>query len=354
MPKVWYKVVIAIISIILLLFLIGFSILVFSEYFPEDRETLNVEGESTKELEIDKSINIITYNLGYLSLDNTQDFFMDGGKGVRPKNATTVTKNLAAVKNFIENQDADVYLFQEVDTNSKRSYYMNEYDGLKEVFNGTASFAYMFKSLYIPYPILEPVGHVESGNVTLNKFNVKEATRIALPSAYSWPKRAVMYKNPILEERVEIKGSQKELVIYNVHLDAYGKKDGKGEQLNVLIENMKAEVEKGNYVIAGGDFNQTFPDVDLEKYPVVDTKNFVPTQLSADVLPEKWKFVTDASKPTSRLLNEVYTGNYDKTQLYVIDGYIVGPNIEVRKVETIENNFSYSDHHPVKIRIKLK
>ncbi len=58
MPKVWYKVVIAIISIILLIFLLGFCILVFSEYFPEDRESLNVEGESTKELEIDKSINI--------------------------------------------------------------------------------------------------------------------------------------------------------------------------------------------------------------------------------------------------------------------------------------------------------
>lgn len=354
MPKTWYKVVIIIISIILAVFLLGFAVLVFSEYFPEDREALNIDGKSTKTLKRDEEIKFITYNLGYLSLDNTQDFFMDGGKGVRPKNATNVTKNLAAVKNFIENQNADIYLFQEVDTNAKRSYKINEYEGLKSAFEGTATFAYMFNSLYIPYPIPDTVGHVESGVVTLNKFNVKEATRVSVPSAYSWPKRAVMYKNCLLEQRIQIEDTDKELVVYNIHLDAYGKKDGKTEQLDVLVNLMKAEYEKGNYVIAGGDFNQTFPDVNTEKFPIMDTKNFVPTQISKDYLPEGWNFVTDVDKPSSRLLNEEYSGSYENTQLYVIDGYIISPNIEKIGVATIENNFSYSDHHPVKIKIKLK
>lgn len=354
MPKTWYKIVIAVVVTLLLLVVIGFSVLVFAEYFPEDVENLNIEGEKSKELKKDKTATIITYNLGYLSLDNTQDFFMDGGKSVRPKNATTVTKNLAAVKSFIENQNADIYLFQEVDTNAKRSYNINEYEQLKESFDGTSTFAYMFNSLYIPYPIFNTVGHVESGVMTLIKYNVKEATRIALPSAYSWPKRAVMYKNCLLEQRVSIEDSDKELVLYNVHLDAYGKENGKTDQLNILISKMKEEYEKGNYVIAGGDFNQTFPDVDTEKFPIVNTENFVPSQMSNDYLPKGFKFVTDLERPSSRLLNEVYSGSYDNTQLYIIDGYIVSPNIDVRSVETIENNFSYSDHQPVKLIIKLK
>ena len=112
--------------------------------------------------------------------------------------------------------------------------------------------------------------------------------------------------------------------------------------------------EKGNYVIAGGDFNQTFPGVDTEKFPIVNTENFVPSQMSNDYLPKGFKFVTDLERPSSRLLNEVYSGSYDNTQLYIIDGYIVSPNIDVRSVETIENNFSYSDHQPVKLKIKLK
>ena len=65
-------------------------------------------------------------------------------------------------------------------------------------------------------------------------------------------------------------------------------------------------------------------------------------------------FAPYASKWTSRLLNEVYSGNYDNTQLYVIDGFLLSPNIESKSVITIENGFSYSDHHPVKIRIELK
>lgn len=354
MPKTWYKVVIIIISIILGLFLLGFSLLVFSEYFPEERETLNIDGKSTKILKKDEEIKIITYNLGYLSLDNTQDFFMDGGKGVRPKNATNVTKNLAAIKNFMENSNADIYLFQEVDTNAKRSYKINEYEGLKAAFDGTATFAYMFNSLYIPYPIPETVGHVESGVVTFNKYDVKEAIRVSLPSAYGWPKRAVMYKNCLLEQRISVEGTDKELVIYNIHLDAYGKKDGKTEQLDVLFNLMKEEYEKGNYVIAGGDFNQTFPNVNTEKFPIIDTKNFAPIQISKDYLPEGWQFVTDVEKPSSRLLNEEYSGSYENTQLYVIDGYIISPNIESKSVVTIENGFSYSDHQPVRIKIKLK
>lgn len=350
-----YKKIIIILTFTLLVLLtIGFLILVFSEYKPKKFEALSIEGTSNKELELDKSVDIITYNLGYLSLDSSQDFFMDGGKGVMPKDSSNVKKNLIGVKEFIKNQDADIYLFQEVDIKSKRSYYINEYEGLKEAFDGTSTFAYMFKSLYIPYPLFNPVGHVESGNATFNKYHVISATRIALPDANTFPKKVVMYKNPILEERIKINGTTKELIVYNVHLDAYGSSGGKGKQLEVLLESMKKEVEKGNYVIAGGDFNQIFPDTDLKKFPLVDTSHFFPTKLNHEDIPKDWKFVTDYSKPTSRLLNEFYSGSYENTQLYIIDGYIVGPNIEVMNVEVIENNFLYSDHQPVRVEIKLK
>lgn len=354
MPKTWIKVMIIVLVVIAAIFFIGFSALVLSEYFPEDEEILTVQGEPTKEVKIGDTVNIITYNLGYLSLDNTQDFFMDGGKGVRPKSATNVSKNLAAVKNFMQNQDADIYLFQEVDTNAKRSYKVNQYEGLKSEFKGTSTFAYMFNSLYIPYPIFDTVGHVESGLATFNKLDTIEATRIALPSAYSWPKRAVMYKNCLVEHRINIRESDKELVVYNIHLDAYGKEEGKTEQLDILIAAMQEEYAKGNYVIAGGDFNQTFPGVDTVKFPIINTENYVPNQLPADYLPEGWKFAVDKDSPTTRLLNEEYSGNYENTQLYIVDGFVISPNIECTLVETIENNFSYSDHHPVKINIKLK
>jgi len=353
MPKTWYKNLLTIFGIILTLIIICFIIIVFNEYFPEDRENLSIDGKSEKTLKVGDNPTIITYNLGYLSLDNTQDFFMDGGKSVRPSNATNVTKNLSALKTFLQNQGADIYLFQEVDKKAKRSYFINEYNGLIEDFQGTSSYATMFKALYIPYPIYYPLGHVESGIATLNNYNLEQSTRIALPSHSSWPKRAVMYKNPALKEIIPIEDNDKKLVVYNVELDSYGSKGDNLDQLKVLMDDMVAEYEKGNYCIAGGDFNQTFPNVDLEQFPLLDSKNFYPTQFSENDIPQGWKFVTDTTKPTARLLNTAYSGNYDNTQLYIIDGYIISPNIGVKSVETIENNFSYSNHHPVKIKIEL-
>ena len=354
MPKTWLSALKIIGIVIIALIFIIFTIIVLAEYFPDDIEILNITGEGNKELEIGKDVNIITYNLGYLSLDNTQDFFMDGGKGVRPESATNVTKNMSALQNFIETQKADIYLFQEVDTKAKRSYYINQYEGLKKNFNGNTVFTYMFNSLYIPYPIFNPVGHVESGLATFNNYKVREATRVALPNANAWPKRAVMYKNCLLIERIPVKDSQKELVLINLHLDAYGKGDGKLEQLEILKQIMEDEYNKGNYVIAGGDFNATFPGVNMETFPIIDDKNYVPGTIDENFLSEGWKFAVDKEAPTSRLLNEEYSGNYDNTQLYVIDGFVISPNVELKEVNTIENGFSYSDHQPVEMTIQLK
>ncbi|MDO4282243.1 MAG: endonuclease/exonuclease/phosphatase family protein [Clostridia bacterium] len=347
------KIVIGIIVFIILLLVVGFSVLMLTEYEPEDIEELTVEGEATKKLKQDEDIKLLTYNLGYLSLDSTQDFFMDGGESVMPKTASNVNKNLAAIQNLIQNEDADIYLFQEVDYKAKRSYNMNQYEGLKKDFDGTATYAFYHKCLYIPYPIFNSVGHVESGMTILNKFALT-ATRIALPSAYSWPMRAVMFKRCLMVQRMQVENCDKELVVINLHLEAYDDGNTRLEQLEILKNLMLEEYEKGNYVIAGGDFNQKFPVVDNSKYPVLDDSHFSAATIPEDFLPEKWKYAVDGSKPTSRLLNEVYSGNYDNTQLYVIDGYILSPNVELKSVETIENSFSYSDHQPVRLTVKLK
>lgn len=346
------KIIIGIVVIILILLLIGFGVLMITEYMPEEVEELSIDGKATKTLKQDEEIKLLTYNLGYLSLDSTQDFFMDGGKNVMPKTASNVNKNLAALQNLIENEDADIYLFQEVDYKAKRSYNMNQYEGLKKDFKGEATYAFYHKCLYIPYPIFNPVGHVEGGMAILNKFS-STATRVALPSAYSWPMRAVMFKRCLMVERMKINESDKELVLINLHLEAYDDGNTRLEQLEILKKLMIDEYNKGNYVIAGGDFNQKFPVVDNSIYPVLDDSHFSAATIPEDFLPEKWQYAVDGSKPTSRLLNETYSGNYDNTQLYVIDGYILSPNIELKKVETIENAFSYSDHQPVRLSVKL-
>ena len=61
----------------------------------------------------------------------------------------------------------------------------------------------------------------------------------------------------------------------------------------------------------------------------------------------------DDSYPTCRLLNQPYTGDYETSQVYVLDGFIVSDNLEVELVEVVDTNFEYTDHQPVKLKVRF-
>ena len=57
--------------------------------------------------------------------------------------------------------------------------------------------------------------------------------------------------------------------------------------------------------------------------------------------------------PTCRLLNAPYTGDYETSQTYVIDGFIVSPNVKVESVQVVNVDFKYTDHQPVRLTVTL-
>lgn len=355
--KGFFTIIFFIIIFLIIIFLIGMAggflvFLAMTEFNPQDIMDVEVLGKATKQLKENEDIKLLTYNLGYLSLDKTQDFFMDGGKNAQPETDENVKKNLEGVNNIIKTQNPDICLLQEIDFSAKRSFNINEYDGLRNEFNGTSAYTTYHKCAFIPYPVTNMIQDVDSGMVTLNKFT-STVQRKALPQAYSWPMSMVMFKRCLQISKIDIENLDKKLVTINVHLEAYDDGGVREQQLEILKEIMEEEYNKGNYVIIGGDFNQTFPIVDENLYPVKDTSHFVAQRIDSSFLPEGWNYAVDSLNPTSRLLNEVYSGNYEDTQLYVIDGYILSPNIQLQSVQTLPNGFEYSDHHPVELVVKL-
>ena len=150
-----------------------------------------------------------------------------------------------------------------------------------------------------------------------------------------------------------LEGSDKQLVLVNLHLEAYDDGEGKIAQTNQLKDFIQSEYEKGNYVIAGGDFNQIFPG-GLEAYPNEHPDLWTPGVLTGDMLPEGWSFAYDLATPSCRLLNQPYDpSDTVNTQYYVIDGYIVSPNVSVQTVETLDLGFENSDHNPVRLIVTL-
>ena len=117
---------------------------------------------------------------------------------------------------------------------------------------------------------------------------------------------------------------------------------------------MEQELAAGNYVIAGGDFNQTFSTVDLSRYPAQEGKWASGIIDTAD-FGSGWQFLMTDSLPSCRSLDQVYAGA-DKTsfQYYVIDGFILSSNIEVLSFGIADLDFVCSDHNPAVLTFRLR
>ncbi|GHV96279.1 endonuclease subunit UvrC [Spirochaetia bacterium] len=331
-----------------------FGFLTIAEYRPADIETLEINNPVQRRPATGLPISILSWNIGYASLDESQDFFMDGGKNIRPASSANVTRNISAIKEFIHSAGCDIVIVQEADIRSRRSYYVDQRAYLAENFSGSSAFAYNFRCAFVPFPFPEFIGRVSSGLLTLNSFDSVEALRLSLSNPFSWPVRTANLKRCLLVSRIPLEDSAAELVLVNLHLEAYDSSGGREAQTAMLLDFLYSEYAKGNYCVAGGDFNQNFPGIDAGRFAIKNSDYFVPGTLKPSLLAEGWRFAADTQTPSCHLLNEPYSGDPDTTQLYVIDGFILSPNVEPVSVQTVDMGFKYSDHNPVQLEIKLK
>ncbi|MGI6758445.1 MAG: endonuclease/exonuclease/phosphatase family protein [Bacilli bacterium] len=350
------KIVLIIVFALVLIASIVLGYFTIVEYNPKSVEPLTINNNVELKVELDQDISILTFNIGYAGLGKNEDFVLDGGTKSRPDSKEVVESYLAGIKSLLTSNPSDIYMLQEVDLGSRRSYYIDQSKVIEQLLgsNYNSTFAYNYKAKFVPFPVslTNYLGKVESGIFTLTRYQVNSSHRYQLPGAFAWPVRTVNLKRSMMVNVLPINNSSKELIVVNLHLSAY---DGDGslraQEMEMLKEFLNEQASKGNYVIVGGDFNQTFPEAKdiypaksgyYEAYPIDD-----------DFLPSEYSFAIDITKPTCRLLNEPYNKNSSNTQYYIIDGFIVSNNIKINNVETIDHDFQYSDHNPVSLSIQL-
>ena len=295
---------------------------------------------------------MLSWNVGYAGLGKAEDFFMDGGTRSKPDSRDTVLRYLGGISASIEEIDPDLVLLQEVDSNSGRTYSIDERGYLGGGMS-CESYALNYSCPFVPVPV-PPIGKVNSGLYTMtDDLQIARAERHSLPCPFSWPLRIANLKRCLLVNYLPIEGSDKQLVLVDLHLEAYDDGEGKIAQTRQLMGFLEDEYLKGNYVIAGGDFNQIFPG-GLEQYPNTHPELWTPGLLEEESLPEGFRYLFDLSVPSCRLLNQPYDpSDAANTQYYVIDGFIVSPNVTVESVEGLDLGFENSDHNPVLISVTL-
>ncbi len=324
-----------------------------AEYRPAETEIVTAtSGVQHDFVEIGKTYHVVTLNIGYGGLGRDRNFFMDGGDEVMPESQDEVQGNLAGMLSVLYGQQADLVLLQEVDIRSRRSFSINEAEFFRAGLSMGKAFAYNFKVPFVPFP-LPPIGKVESGLMTLSNLKVEEARRVSLPATSGWPVRLANLKRALLVEYLPVDGTDQYLVLINLHLEAYTTGEAREKQLDVLLSLMQDEYEKGNYVVAGGDFNANFPGAE-DWYPLTDDTVWQPGELRLDDLPQGFSYAYDLSAPTCRSLDKAYAGNRQNHVMYAIDGFIVSPNVKVNGTQTIDLNFTYTDHQPVAMDFTLQ
>lgn len=355
----WWQKLLVIIGWILLAIVIIFAILVITlsvtEFKPKQEEKEKITHHTTeKTVSAGDDLTVMTWNLGYGALGDNADFFMDGGSSVQTADEQRVKQNLDGIASEISAVNPDIALFQEVDTDSDRSHQIDETKYIADRMEKyDETYAYNYKVLYIPYP-MPPIGKVNSGILTFSKYNLTDSTRVQLPCPFKWPVRLGNLKRCLDISRIPVEGSDKELVIVNLHLEAYDSGEGKAAQTQMLKEYLQKEVDAGNYVIAGGDFNQTFSNVDASAYPTYPGK-WHAGKIDVSDFGDDWQMVMDNSTPSCRSLDQPIKGaDLNHFQFYIIDGFIVSNNIDIDSVETQDIGFKNTDHNPVVMHCTLK
>lgn len=357
--------VIAILSIILtiVLFVAGYIIYVAMQY-SRIEDNLKIQPERNVE-EVAKSsatFSAMTYNFGFGAYDNEYSFFLDKGKDENGKKLAgkygkavskeNTQKNTQGSATLLKDNIADFVFVQELDTDSSRSYNINQFDYLNQnVFaEYSQNYAVNFHSAYLILPLNDPHGTSNSGVATYSKFKVNENIRRSYPVDKGVAKYFDLDRCFMLS-RIPLDNG-KSLTLINNHMSAYDK-GGKIRKLQLEFLNtiLKSEREAGNYVVVGGDFNHDLHNGAIS-FPTKQPYPDWVAKMSNEDFPQGFSIVASKNVGTCRSAEIPYTQGYNFE--VVVDGFVVSDNIEVVSVQTIDNQYKYSDHNPSKMIFKLK
>lgn len=375
--KVWLMKIlaIAILSLIAIMILLigGYVIYVIAQYYRiEDNHKLSVSGNVSRQVQLDTSYTVLSYNVGFGAYSPEYSFFMDTGvmndgreitgtyaKGLNKKD---VQKNVDGQAQVLKDNNVDFCFLQEVDERADRSYDINMIKAMQGALPSRCStYAENFHTAYLQYPFNDPIGTINAGILTLSNYRIDSAVRRSFPVTTSLIDKLFDLDRCFAVHYLPIEGSDKQLVLINLHMSAYDEGGTiRAAQLKMLNGVLAEEYEKGNYVVAGGDFNHCLiadkfesDEVALQHFPSDQkTPDWVKNSvLHNSELAQGFSIAASADVATCRGAEMPYVKGVNYST--VVDGFIVSDNVTVVRENTIDTDYAFSDHNPVIMEFKL-
>jgi endonuclease/exonuclease/phosphatase family metal-dependent hydrolase len=313
-----------------LLLIVAFVIFFFWASSPtlELSEYQSLIANETKSTQKNDSIfSIVTYNIGYLS-GMTNNLAVESPKELFDVNMAKVVSEIKKVK-------PDIMAFQEIDFDASRSYNVNQEEEISKLgFNYRAQ-TINWDERYLPFPywpISMHYGKVVSGQSIISKYPLKEQQRIVLQRVADAP----FYRDAFYLERlaqvVKVVLNGKEVVLINIHLEAYEKETRVKQFEEVLaIFNQYKEIYP---TILLGDFNARARDENAVVQKIFAMKAIGSAASDMNNLGNTFN-----SKDPSKRIDYIF---YTKNSIEYISGKVL-------------NQFGQaSDHLPLEMKFRIK
>ena len=271
--------------------------------------------------------SVLTYNIGYLS-------GMTNNRAVeKPKEL--FDNNLNRVIEQIEILKPDLIAFQEIDYDAKRSYHVNQEQRLAEEGYNFIARSVNWDKKYLPFPYYPPslhFGEIISGQSILSKYPIEEQVRIVLQRNEKNPFYYDSFYLDRLAQVVKLDLGTHQLVLINVHLEAFDQETRK-EQMQV-VKKLYLRYSANYPTILLGDFNSDIRYPDPAIRSLLEIPEIGNSAVSSDGMPNTFP----SRNPTERLDYIFYSTTF----------------IEEISSQVPQAFGEASDHLPVLLEFKFK
>lgn len=361
----------------------GFVGYILVSYYRIGDQNLDIDkGANLESVPTDNQLSMVTYNIGFGAYSQDYTFFLDDGYDEngnvtcghwsKGRSKEEVEFNTKGSINAVKELNPDFVLLQEVDTNSTRSYHINQDEEFTKEF---ASYDHVhcvnFHSAFLPYPLYDMHGSVNAGLTTYSKYVIASAERKQYTIADNLSK--LFDLDRCFSVQVTKVANGKNFYVVNSHMSAYDEGGViRKQQMAELNGFMKAVIDNGDYLIVGGDYNHellthnpnfSYTDENRPFGVTLRKPNWLAYLFDEDgktPLIDEVRVVAADNEPTCRNNDIEYTPG--KTFVTTVDGFIVSNNVEVNEVKVIQtkqgkkgiDGFAFSDHQPVELKFSLK
>ncbi|MEM5518541.1 endonuclease/exonuclease/phosphatase family protein [Henriciella sp. AS95] len=294
----------------------------------------------------DDTLKIMIWNAGYAGLGAESDFKADGGDMLLPPSKAVVEKNLAGIERVLGEQDADVFLFQELARGGLLNRGVDVQAGVRKALAGYSSqFTPDVKTRLLPGRL-----SLKHGLGVFWRVDADAPKIVRLPDE---PGTIMGFiKRRYHMQVLEFEHAGQPWTVVDVHLSAFDEgANTRMKQLEQVIALAEEKYAAGRAVAIGGDWNMRLTPTDFASTSD-ESALFWIHDFPRDELPEGWQMAVDPSVPTVRTNERPYAR--DENYRTIIDGLLVSPNVEVVSAAGLDLDFQITDHQPVRYTLRVK